>query len=108
MLEYASQEPYQIAIDNFTHLYNFMMEQGQIPGDIFDNLGFSQDKDGIRNEALRSEVFHRTVNRDQNVFPMNFKSTFVRNALIALKMNRDARRLSFNKMQSRTEFYPND
>ena len=91
------QELYQIVIDNFTHLYNFMMEQGQIPGDIFDNLGFSQDKDGIGNEVLRSEVFHRTVNRDQNVFPMNFKSTFVRNALNTLKTSRGATKINFNK-----------
>jgi hypothetical protein len=31
-----------------------MMEQGQIPGDIFDNLGFPQEKDVIGNELLRT------------------------------------------------------
>ena len=31
---------YQIVIDRFTYLYHVMMEQGWIPEDVFDNLGF--------------------------------------------------------------------
>ena len=47
------QELYQLVIDNFTYLYNTMMEQGRIPEIVFDNLGFTQDKFVIGNEVLR-------------------------------------------------------
>ncbi len=30
----------QIVIDKFMHLYNIMLEQGQIPEDVLNDLGF--------------------------------------------------------------------
>ena len=35
----------QIVIDKFTFLYNIMLEQAQIPEDVFNDLGFPRKKD---------------------------------------------------------------
>ena len=48
------KELYQIVIDNFTYLYNVMMEQGWIPEDVFSDLGFPQHKDVSGCEVLRT------------------------------------------------------
>ena len=48
------KEVYQRVIDNFTHLYRIMMEQGRIPEDVFDDLGFPHDKDVYGHEVLRA------------------------------------------------------
>ena len=48
------KEVYQSVIDNFTHLYRIMMEQGRIPEDVFDDLGFPHDKDVNGHEVLRA------------------------------------------------------
>ena len=45
---------YQRVIDNFAHLYRIMMEQGSIPEDVFDDLGFPRDKVVNGNEVLRA------------------------------------------------------
>ena len=47
-------EVYQSVIDNFTHLYRIMMEQGRIPKDVFDDLGFPHNKDVYGHEVLRA------------------------------------------------------
>ena len=48
------KELYQKVIDNFTYLYNVMMEQGWIPEDVFSDLDFPQDKDVSGCEVLRT------------------------------------------------------
>ena len=48
------KEVYQTVIDNFTHLYRITMEQGRIPEDVFDDLGFPHNKDVYGHEVLRA------------------------------------------------------
>jgi len=48
------KELYQRVIDNVAHLCRIMMEQGNIPEDVFDDLGFPHDKDVNGNEVLRA------------------------------------------------------
>ncbi len=48
------KEPCQIVIDKFTYLYNIMLEQGRIPEDVSNDLGFPWDKDVNGSEVLRT------------------------------------------------------
>ena len=45
---------YQNVIDNFTYLYNVMMEQGRISEYVLSDLGFPRNKDVSGNEVLRT------------------------------------------------------
>ena len=46
------QELCQIIIDKFMYLYNIMLEQSQIPEDVFNDLGCPWDKDVNEPEVL--------------------------------------------------------
>ncbi len=48
------KEVYQSVIDIVTYLYRITMEQGRIPEDVFDDLGFPCDKDVYGHEVLRA------------------------------------------------------
>ena len=49
-----SQELCQIIIDKFMYLYNIMLEQGQIPEDVFNDLRFPGDNNVHGSEVLRN------------------------------------------------------
>ena len=46
------QELYKKVIDNFTYLYNVVMEGGCIPEEVFDELAFPMDADVNGNEVF--------------------------------------------------------
>ena len=48
------QELYKKVIDNFTYLYNVVMEQGCIPEEVFDELSFPMDVDVNGNDVFRN------------------------------------------------------
>ena len=59
------KETLELVVNNFTYLYNTMMEHGRIPEEVFDELGFPPDRDVngevvLRNAGISQESYQRS------------------------------------------------
>ena len=60
------KELYQKVFDNVTYLYSVMIDQGHIPEDVFDELGFPQDRDVNGKEVPRNAgISHENQQRSK-------------------------------------------
>jgi hypothetical protein len=67
-------------------------------------LAFLKTKMSVDVKREEQPVSHRKVASNQNVSLTNFKSTYKKNALNALKMSRNRSQINWNKMQWGTVF----